>query len=308
MLADDRDWDHDLDAWAGWHHVGRGMLKDYQRFAELLNEGARDLGYDNVGTMWRAGYDMSPEEFTKTTDRLWSQVQPLYSELQCYTRNKLAERLRRTHAEGRHDPGAHHRQHVGAELGESLSDPRAVCRRRQSRREPAPRGAAQDGARRSAQEFQGHADAARSRASRARCGLAQRGDDGPALGRFLQVDRIPSIAEIVLREIDAAAPARSRRALPRERMADEHGRGRAHQDVHPADRGRSVHDLPRDGPHLLLPRLQGSVADLPGRRQRRLPRGDRRHHPPQHHAGVSRGDRPCRQGRQRREGRAQLRR
>ena len=92
VLADDRDWDRDLDAWAGWHHVGRGMLKDYQRFAELLNEGARDLGYDNVGTMWRAGYDMSPEEFTKTTDRLWSQVQPLYSELQCYTRNKLSER------------------------------------------------------------------------------------------------------------------------------------------------------------------------------------------------------------------------
>jgi peptidyl-dipeptidase A len=90
VLADDRDWDHDLDAWAGWHRVGRGMLKDYQRFAELLNEGARDLGYDNVGTMWRAGYDMSPQEFAKTTDRLWSEVQPLYGELQCYARDKLA--------------------------------------------------------------------------------------------------------------------------------------------------------------------------------------------------------------------------
>ncbi|HVV97245.1 MAG TPA: M2 family metallopeptidase, partial [Rhodanobacteraceae bacterium] len=76
VLADDRDWDHDLDAWAGWHRVGRGMLKDYQRFTELLNEGARDLGYDNVGTMWRAGYDMSPDEFAKTTDRLWSEVEP----------------------------------------------------------------------------------------------------------------------------------------------------------------------------------------------------------------------------------------
>jgi peptidyl-dipeptidase A len=90
VLADDRDWDHDLDAWAGWHRVGRGMLKDYQRFTELLNEGARDLGYDNVGTMWRAGYDMSPDEFAKTTDKLWSQVEPLYSELQCYARGKLA--------------------------------------------------------------------------------------------------------------------------------------------------------------------------------------------------------------------------
>jgi len=91
-LADDRDWDRDLDAWAGWHRVGRGMLKDYQRFAELLNEGARDLGYDNVGTMWRAGYDMSPADFEKETDRLWGQVQPLYGELQCYARNKLAEK------------------------------------------------------------------------------------------------------------------------------------------------------------------------------------------------------------------------
>jgi len=90
VLADDRDWDHDLDAWTGWHQVGRGMLKDYQRFVQLLNEGARDLGYDDVGTMWRAGYDMSPADFEKETDRLWGQVQPLYGQLQCYARGKLA--------------------------------------------------------------------------------------------------------------------------------------------------------------------------------------------------------------------------
>lgn len=92
ILATDRDWDHALDAWSGWHKVGRGMLKDYQRLAELLNEGARDLGYDNVGTMWRAGYDMSPADFSRETDRLWSQVEPLYGQLQCYARNKLAEK------------------------------------------------------------------------------------------------------------------------------------------------------------------------------------------------------------------------
>ncbi|HEY6941900.1 M2 family metallopeptidase [Dokdonella sp.] len=91
VLANDRDWDHALDAWRGWHRVGRGMLKDYTRFVELLNEGARDLGYDNVGTMWRAGYDMPPAEFAKETDRLWGQVQPLYGQLQCYARNKLAD-------------------------------------------------------------------------------------------------------------------------------------------------------------------------------------------------------------------------
>ncbi len=92
VLANDRDWDHDLDAWAGWHRVGRGMLEDYRRFVQLVNEGARDLGYDNAGVMWRAGYDMSPAAFEKETDRLWSQVQPLYGQLQCYARNKLVEK------------------------------------------------------------------------------------------------------------------------------------------------------------------------------------------------------------------------
>ena len=90
VLATDRDWDHALDAWSGWHRVGRGMLKDYQRFAQLLNEGARDLGYDNVGTMWRAGYDMAPADFAAESDRLWAQVQPLYGQLQCYAQGKLA--------------------------------------------------------------------------------------------------------------------------------------------------------------------------------------------------------------------------
>ncbi len=92
VLAKDRDWDHDLDAWAGWHKVGRGMLQDYKRFAELLNEGARDLGYADAGAMWRSSYDMPADEFAAETDRLWSQVKPLYGDLQCYARNRLAEK------------------------------------------------------------------------------------------------------------------------------------------------------------------------------------------------------------------------
>jgi len=92
VLAKDRDWDHALDAWSGWHRVGRGMLKDYQRFVQLLNEGARDLGYADVGTMWRAGYDMAPADFAAQTDRLWGQVQPLYGQLQCYVRARLEDK------------------------------------------------------------------------------------------------------------------------------------------------------------------------------------------------------------------------
>jgi peptidyl-dipeptidase A len=42
-----------------------------------------------MGDMWRAGYDMPPEQFEKDTDRLWSQVKPLYDDLHCYVRAQL---------------------------------------------------------------------------------------------------------------------------------------------------------------------------------------------------------------------------
>jgi peptidyl-dipeptidase A len=91
-LFESRDWDKQLEAWNGWHTISRPMRADYRRFAELVNEGSRELGFANAGEMWRAGYDMSPTDFEKETDRLWEQVKPLYDQLHCYARNELAER------------------------------------------------------------------------------------------------------------------------------------------------------------------------------------------------------------------------
>ena len=65
------------------------MRKDYTRFVELVNQGASEMGFADAGEMWRSGYDMSPVELAAETDRLWSQVKPLYDQLHCYTRNKL---------------------------------------------------------------------------------------------------------------------------------------------------------------------------------------------------------------------------
>jgi peptidyl-dipeptidase A len=89
VLARNRDWDAQLDAWVGWHDVARGMRADYQRFAALVNDGAGEMGFANAGEMWRAGYDMAPADFRAETDRLWQQVAPLYGELQCYARTRL---------------------------------------------------------------------------------------------------------------------------------------------------------------------------------------------------------------------------
>ncbi|MBC7991209.1 MAG: M2 family metallopeptidase [Luteimonas sp.] len=78
-----------LDAWQGWHTIAQPMRKDYERFAALVNEGARDMGFADTGEMWRSGYDMSPAELSAETDRLWGQVKPLYEQLHCYARTKL---------------------------------------------------------------------------------------------------------------------------------------------------------------------------------------------------------------------------
>jgi peptidyl-dipeptidase A len=89
VLATDRDPAHQLDAWKGWHTISPPMRPDYQRFVELGNEGAREIGFADMGELWRAGYDMTPAEFETEVDRLYSQVEPLYVDLHCYARKQL---------------------------------------------------------------------------------------------------------------------------------------------------------------------------------------------------------------------------
>nr|WP_245540448.1 M2 family metallopeptidase [Solimonas variicoloris] len=76
-------------AWVGWHETAKSIKPDYEKFVELSNEGARELGFANLGEMWRAGYDMSPAEFEQTVEKLWTQLQPLYEALHCDVRAKL---------------------------------------------------------------------------------------------------------------------------------------------------------------------------------------------------------------------------
>ncbi|MDX3882829.1 MAG: M2 family metallopeptidase [Sphingomonas sp.] len=79
--------------WASWHdNVGKPMKADYARMVEIANQGAKELGYKDLGAMWRSNYDMSPDEFARLTDKLWLQVKPLYDQLHCYTRTKLNEK------------------------------------------------------------------------------------------------------------------------------------------------------------------------------------------------------------------------
>jgi peptidyl-dipeptidase A len=78
-----------LEAWKGWHAISRVMKDRYARYAELGNKGAKEIGFSDMGALWRSGYDMPPEAFEADIERLWQEVKPLYDELHCYTRKKL---------------------------------------------------------------------------------------------------------------------------------------------------------------------------------------------------------------------------
>jgi peptidyl-dipeptidase A len=79
-------------AWLGWHQIAIPIRKDYVRFVELSNKGAKEMGFADTGAMWRSKYDMEPDAFAAEMERLWLQVKPLYDSLYAYTRRKLSEK------------------------------------------------------------------------------------------------------------------------------------------------------------------------------------------------------------------------
>jgi peptidyl-dipeptidase A len=92
ILAEDRDPARLLDVWEGWHTIAQPMKSSYERFVELSNKGARELGFADTGAMWRSRYDMEPEDFARELDRLWDQLRPLYLALHTHVRAQLRAR------------------------------------------------------------------------------------------------------------------------------------------------------------------------------------------------------------------------
>jgi peptidyl-dipeptidase A len=92
IMASSRDAKQLEDVWRGWHAIAVPIRKDFVRYVELANKGARELGFADTGAMWRSKYDMPPADFAKELDRLWEQVRPLYVSLHAYVRTKLREK------------------------------------------------------------------------------------------------------------------------------------------------------------------------------------------------------------------------
>ncbi len=92
-MGTNRNPDELREMWLSWNdNVGKPMKADYARMVEIGNAGAEELGFADTGALWRSNYDMSPEQFAALTEKIWSEVKPLYDQLHCYTRLKLNEK------------------------------------------------------------------------------------------------------------------------------------------------------------------------------------------------------------------------
>jgi peptidyl-dipeptidase A len=91
-MAKSRDPEELTKLWVGWHANGAPMRDKYARFIELQNSGAKELGYHDAGELWRADYDMTPDQFSAEIERTWKQLEPLYRELHKYVRGRLIAR------------------------------------------------------------------------------------------------------------------------------------------------------------------------------------------------------------------------
>lgn len=91
VLRTSRKPDELREAWLGWHAVGKDVKELFARYIELGNEGAREIGFADMGALWKSGYDMAPDVFEADVSRLWQQVKPLYDKLHCYVRARLRQ-------------------------------------------------------------------------------------------------------------------------------------------------------------------------------------------------------------------------
>ena len=237
---------HCCSAWIGWRTISPPMREPYERFAELANEGARELGFADLGELWRSGYDMPPDEFAAEVDRLWEQVRPLYEALHCHVRASLAE-------EYGDDAGARW-------TSRSRRTCWATCGRQSW-------GNIYDlvGAGRERPGLRPDAAAARQGTSTPGRWSATASASSPRWAS----SRCPNL----LGALAVHQAGRSRRGLPRQRLGHRLRRRPADQDVHRDQRRGLRHGPPRAGSQLLPARLQRTGPALPRQRQRRLPRG-----------------------------------
>jgi peptidyl-dipeptidase A len=92
LMAKSDDYHELLKLWSEASEQYKPMNEIYKSRVNLANEGARDVGYSDVGALWRSYYDMPEQEFETELDKVWGQIQPLYNAMQCHIKSKLSDK------------------------------------------------------------------------------------------------------------------------------------------------------------------------------------------------------------------------
>ncbi|MDG2175624.1 MAG: M2 family metallopeptidase [Gammaproteobacteria bacterium] len=91
LMRESHDADELLEFWTGWREIAKPMKALYERQVEIGNQGAQELGYDNLSVFWRSKYDMDADAFAADADDQWLKVKPFYDALHCHVRAELSD-------------------------------------------------------------------------------------------------------------------------------------------------------------------------------------------------------------------------
>lgn len=99
ILSKSRNYNQLLFAWKGWRDaVGPKIRPRYKQFVKLLNTGAKDNDWKNIGEYWRSWYEV--EDLEAMVEGFWNKLKPLYKELHAYVRYKLSKEYKEMSPQG----------------------------------------------------------------------------------------------------------------------------------------------------------------------------------------------------------------
>ncbi|CRK95324.1 CLUMA_CG008686, isoform A [Clunio marinus] len=82
--------------WESWRvAIGPEIKLFYPQLVKIMNEGARNADYNNIGDIWKKEMDVG-EDVESLMKRLMDEVQPLYNMLHAFTRSILEKKMKLT--------------------------------------------------------------------------------------------------------------------------------------------------------------------------------------------------------------------
>jgi len=90
-FRDSQNTDKLIELWREWRRELPSLRNTFERYVELTNEAAIELGYRNANEASVSFSGMPVENFESGREHLWEQVRPLYESLHCLVRGDLGQ-------------------------------------------------------------------------------------------------------------------------------------------------------------------------------------------------------------------------